>query len=180
MTSRIEKPRLLLLAGALEYQRVTNQLSSIDTLLQQETDHLKMAVAKIVAQKPNLLLVEHTVSRYAQDLLLEKNISLVLNIKRPLLDRIARCTNAHIVPSIDLLPSQKLGHCELFYVDKYVEHSVNSNNTAKKMPKTMMFFEGCPKPLGCTVSIKLFPPFFIWYKWATSMKSSPCIKKKAT
>uniref|UniRef100_A0A0E0KES3 1-phosphatidylinositol-3-phosphate 5-kinase n=1 Tax=Oryza punctata TaxID=4537 RepID=A0A0E0KES3_ORYPU len=154
MTSRIEKPRLLLLAGALEYHRVTNQLSSIDTLLQQETDHLKMAVAKIVAQKPNLLLVEHTVSRYAQDLLLEKNISLVLNIKRPLLDRIARCTNAHIVPSIDLLPSQKLGHCELFYVDKYVEHSVNSNNTAKKMPKTMMFFEGCPKPLGCTVLLK--------------------------
>ncbi|KAM3313082.1 hypothetical protein ACQJBY_032662 [Aegilops geniculata] len=35
MTSRIEKPRLLLLAGALEYHRVTNQLSSIDTLLQQ-------------------------------------------------------------------------------------------------------------------------------------------------
>ncbi|XP_006650173.1 1-phosphatidylinositol-3-phosphate 5-kinase FAB1A-like isoform X1 [Oryza brachyantha] len=154
MTSRIEKPRLLLLAGALEYQRVTNQLSSIDTLLQQETDHLKMTVAKIVAQKPNLLLVEHSVSRYAQDLLLEKNISLVLNIKRPLLHRIARCTNAHIVPSIDLLPSQKLGHCELFYVDKYVEHSVNSDNTTKRMPKTMMFFEGCPKPLGCTVLLK--------------------------
>ena len=35
MTTRIEKPRLLLLAGALEYHRVTNQLSSIDTLLQQ-------------------------------------------------------------------------------------------------------------------------------------------------
>ncbi|KAG8063112.1 hypothetical protein GUJ93_ZPchr0003g17961 [Zizania palustris] len=123
MTSRIEKPRLLLLAGALEYHRVTNQLSSIDTLLQQETDHLKMAVAKIVAQKPNLLLVEKTVSRYAQDLLLEKNISL-------------------------------LGYCEVFYVDKYIDHSGNSDNTTKKMPKTMMFFEGCPKPLGCTVLLK--------------------------
>ncbi|KAL5208959.1 hypothetical protein ABZP36_004582 [Zizania latifolia] len=154
MTSRIEKPRLLLLAGALEYHRVTNQLSSIDTLLQQETDHLKMAVAKIVAQKPNLLLVEKTVSRYAQDLLLEKNISLVLNIKQPLLQRIARCTGAHIVPSIDCLPSEKLGYCELFYVDKYIEHSGYSDNTTKKMPKTMMFFEGCPKPLGCTVLLK--------------------------
>ncbi|TKW21600.1 hypothetical protein SEVIR_4G129900v4 [Setaria viridis] len=154
MTTRIEKPRLLLLAGALEYHRVTNQLSSIDTLLQQETDHLKMAVAKIVAQKPNLLLVENSVSRYAQDLLLEKNISLVLNIKQPLLQRIARCTGAQIVPSIDLLPSQKLGYCELFHVDKYDEHSVNSGNVAKKMVKTMMFFEGCPKPLGCTVLLK--------------------------
>ncbi|RLM56321.1 1-phosphatidylinositol-3-phosphate 5-kinase FAB1B-like [Panicum miliaceum] len=154
MTTRIEKPRLLLLAGALEYHRVTNQLSSIDTLLQQETDHLKMAVAKIVAQKPNLLLVENSVSRYAQDLLLEKNISLVLNIKQPLLQRISRCTGAQIVPSIDLLPSQKLGYCELFHVDKYDEHSVNLGNMAKKMVKTMMFFEGCPKPLGCTVLLK--------------------------
>ncbi|OEL36828.1 1-phosphatidylinositol-3-phosphate 5-kinase FAB1B [Dichanthelium oligosanthes] len=119
-----------------------------------ETDHLKMAVAKIVAQKPNLLLVENSVSRYAQDLLLEKNISLVLNIKQPLLQRIARCTGAQIVPSIDLLPSQKLGYCELFHVDKYDEHSVSSGNMAKKTVKTMMFFEGCAKPLGCTVLLK--------------------------
>ncbi|KAF9609245.1 hypothetical protein IFM89_014439 [Coptis chinensis] len=35
MTSKIEKPRFLVLGGALEYQRVTNHLSSFDTLLQQ-------------------------------------------------------------------------------------------------------------------------------------------------
>lgn len=35
MTSRIEKPRMLILGGALEYQRVSNALSSFDTLLQQ-------------------------------------------------------------------------------------------------------------------------------------------------
>ena len=35
MTSKIEKPRFLILGGALEYQRVTNSLSSFDTLLQQ-------------------------------------------------------------------------------------------------------------------------------------------------
>ena len=135
----------------------------------QETDHLKMAVAKIVAQKPNLLLVENSVSRYAQDLLLEKNISLVLNIKQPLLQRISRCTGAQIVPSIDLLPSQKLGYCELFHVDKYDEHSVNLSNMAKKMVKTMMFFEGCPKPLGCTVSDAPFLSFFFFRdRWTTN------------
>lgn len=37
MTSRIEKPRILILGGALEYQRVANLLSSFDTLLQQVT-----------------------------------------------------------------------------------------------------------------------------------------------
>ncbi|URE23909.1 Phosphatidylinositol-4-phosphate 5-Kinase [Musa troglodytarum] len=58
MLSKIEKPRFLILGGALEYQRVTNLLSSFDTLLQQEMDHLKMAVAKIDAHHPNVLLVE--------------------------------------------------------------------------------------------------------------------------
>lgn len=35
MASKMEKPRLLILGGALEYQRVSNLLSSFDTLLQQ-------------------------------------------------------------------------------------------------------------------------------------------------
>lgn len=35
MTSKIDKPRFLILGGALEYQRVANHLSSVDTLLQQ-------------------------------------------------------------------------------------------------------------------------------------------------
>lgn len=35
MTSKIDKPRFIILGGALEYQRVSNQLSSVDTLLQQ-------------------------------------------------------------------------------------------------------------------------------------------------
>lgn len=35
MVSKMEKPRLLILGGALEYQRVSNLLSSFDTLLQQ-------------------------------------------------------------------------------------------------------------------------------------------------
>lgn len=35
MASRKEKPRILILGGALEYQRISNLLSSFDTLLQQ-------------------------------------------------------------------------------------------------------------------------------------------------
>lgn len=35
MKTKADKPRLLILGGALEYQRVTNLFSSVDTLLQQ-------------------------------------------------------------------------------------------------------------------------------------------------
>lgn len=154
MTSKIEKPRLLILGGALEYQRVSNLLSSFDTLLQQEMDHLKMAVAKIDAHHPDVLLVEKSVSRFAQDYLLAKDISLVLNIKRPLLERIARCTGAQIVPSIDHLSSQKLGYCDMFHVEKFEEEHGTAQQGGKNLVKTLMYFEGCPKPLGCTILLR--------------------------
>lgn len=112
-----------------------------------------MAVAKIDVQNPDLLLVEKSVSRFAQDYILEKGIALVLNIKRPLLERIARCTGAQIIPSIDHLSSQKLGYCETFHVERFAEDLDTAVQGGKKMSKTLMFFEGCPKPLGCTVSL---------------------------
>ncbi|KAK4267136.1 hypothetical protein QN277_023959 [Acacia crassicarpa] len=154
MTSKVDKPRLLILGGALEYQRVTNLLSSVDTLLQQEMDHLKMAVAKIATHNPDVLLVEKSVSRYAQEYLLGRNISLVLNVKRPLLERIARCAGAQIVPSIDHLSSPKLGHYEKFYVEKFLEDHGSASQDRKKTVKTLMFFDGCPKPLGCTILLR--------------------------
>ncbi|KAL2940538.1 1-phosphatidylinositol-3-phosphate 5-kinase FAB1B [Bienertia sinuspersici] len=153
MTAKFDRPRLLILGGALEYQRVSNHLSSFDTLLQQEMDHLMMTVAKISAHNPNILLVEKSVSRFAQEYLLKKNISLALNIKRPLLERIARCTGAQIVPSVDHLKSQNLGYCDSFRVEKYFEEHGSAGQGGKKLTKTLMFFEGCPKPLGCTYGI---------------------------
>ncbi|XP_011072684.1 1-phosphatidylinositol-3-phosphate 5-kinase FAB1B isoform X1 [Sesamum indicum] len=154
MTSKVEKPRLLILGGALEYQRVSNALSSFDTLLQQEMDHLKMAVAKIDAHNPDILLVEKSVSRHAQEYLLAKNITLVLNIKRTLLERIARCTGTQIVPSIDHLSSQKLGYCDMFHVERFLEEHGSAGQAGKKLVKTLMYFEGCPKPLGCTILLQ--------------------------
>ncbi|KAF7843680.1 1-phosphatidylinositol-3-phosphate 5-kinase FAB1B [Senna tora] len=154
MRSKIEKPRLLILGGALEYQRVTNLLSSVDTLLHQEMDHLKMAVTRLTSQRPDVLLVEKSVSRYAQEDLLAKGVSLILNVKRPLLERIARCTGTPIVPSTDHLSSQKLGHCDIFHVEKFVEDLNSAGRGGKKTTKTLMYFEGCPKPLGFTILLR--------------------------
>lgn len=111
-----------------------------------------MAVARIDAHQPDVLLVEKSVSRFAQEYLLAKDISLVLNIKRPLLERIARCTGAQIVPSIDHLSSPKLGYCDMFHVEKFLEDLGTAGQGGKKLVKTLMFLEGCPRPLGFTVS----------------------------
>ncbi|KAF3630147.1 putative 1-phosphatidylinositol-3-phosphate 5-kinase FAB1C [Capsicum annuum] len=154
MTSHCKNARLLLLGGSLEYQRVPNQLASFNTLLQQEREHLKMIVAKIEAHRPNVLLVEKSVSSHAQEYLLAKEISLVLNVKRPLLERIARCTGALITPSIDNITTARLGYCELFHLEKVSEEHEPSNQFNKKPSKTLMFFDGCPRRLGCTVLLR--------------------------
>ncbi|PON78735.1 Chaperonin Cpn60/TCP-1 family [Parasponia andersonii] len=154
MTSQYKNPRLLILGGALEYQKVPNQLASFNTLLQQENDHLKMIISKIESLHPNVLLVEKSVSSYAQEYLLTKEISLVLNVKKPLLERIARCTGAHITPSIDNILTTRLGHCELFRLEKVYEEHETTNQFNKKPSKTLMFFEGCPRRLGCTVLLR--------------------------
>uniref|UniRef100_A0A7N1A8F9 1-phosphatidylinositol-3-phosphate 5-kinase n=3 Tax=Kalanchoe fedtschenkoi TaxID=63787 RepID=A0A7N1A8F9_KALFE len=154
MTSQYKNARLLLLGGALEYQRVQNQLASMDTLLQQEIDHLKMIVSKIEAHRPNVLLVEKSVSSYAQEYLLEKEISLVLNVKRPLLERIAQCSGAIITQSLENISTARLGHCELFHLERVCEEHGSGNQLNKKTTKTLMFFEGCPRRLGCTVLLK--------------------------
>ncbi|KAJ3673178.1 hypothetical protein LUZ60_006552 [Juncus effusus] len=154
MATRLENPNILILGGCLEYQRVLRSLLSIDTLLQQEREHLKMAIMKIEAQKPDLLLVEKTVARSAQDLLLHKKIPLVLNIKKPLLQHIAQCTGAAIAPSIDQLSPKLMGTCESFHIDKFIEeHECPEKGT--KMPiKNMMFLEGCPNPASCTILLR--------------------------
>ncbi|KAF9677415.1 hypothetical protein SADUNF_Sadunf08G0105300 [Salix dunnii] len=154
MTTQYKNPRLLLLGGALEYQSVVNQLASFNTLVKQENDHLRLIMLKIEALRPNVLLVEKSVSPYAQEYLLGKEISLVLNVKRPLMERVAQCTGAHISPSFENISATRLGHCELFRVERVSEEHETSNQFNKKPSKTLMFFEGCPRRLGCTVLLR--------------------------
>jgi len=52
-------------------------------------DYLEMIVARIEAHCPDVLLVEKAVSDNAKEYLLRKEISLVVNVKKKLLERIA-------------------------------------------------------------------------------------------
>ena len=120
----------------------------------QENDHLKAIIARIDSLHPNVLLVEKSVSSYAQQYLLEKDISLVLNVKRSLLDQIARCTGAVVCPSVDSISTARLGHCELFRTEKVLEQHEAGTQSNRKPSRKLMYFEGCPKRLGCTVVLK--------------------------
>jgi 1-phosphatidylinositol-3-phosphate 5-kinase len=105
-----------------------------------------------------VLLVEKSVSPYAQEILANE-ISLILNVKKHLLERISRCTGAQIVSSVDRIGGAQLGRCRAFHVEKVKHHP----STKSPKSKTLMFFEGCPRRLGCTV-INSFLIIFLFHE----------------
>ncbi|KAM7283540.1 putative FYVE finger-containing phosphoinositide kinase, fyv1 [Ixodes scapularis] len=147
MRQQLTNPRILLVGSSIVYQRVENKLSSLDPILMQEREYLKHVVAKIQVFQPDLLLVEKTVSRLAQEKLLQMDVTLAINVKPSVMERVSRCTQSAIVSSIDAqLRKPNLGSCQNFFVKTYVLPSSRF--------KTLLFFDGCSSRLGCTILLR--------------------------
>uniref|UniRef100_A0A8C2ZQ11 1-phosphatidylinositol 3-phosphate 5-kinase n=1 Tax=Cyclopterus lumpus TaxID=8103 RepID=A0A8C2ZQ11_CYCLU len=148
MNAYIKNPKILLLKCSIEYlYREESKFSCIDPIVLQEREFLKNYVQRIVDVCPTLVLVERTVSRIAQDMLLEHGITLVINVKAQVLDRVSRMTQGDLVMSMDqLLTKPRLGTCLKFYMQSFT--------LANDEVKTLMFFEGCPLHLGCSIKLR--------------------------
>ncbi|KAF6115513.1 phosphoinositide kinase, FYVE-type zinc finger containing [Phyllostomus discolor] len=148
MNSCIKNPKILLLKCSIEYlYREETKFTCIDPIVLQEREFLKNYVQRIVDVRPTLVLVEKTVSRIAQDMLLEHGITLVINVKSQVLERISRMTQGDLVMSMDqLLTKPHLGTCHKFYMQMF--------QLPNEQTKTLMFFEGCAQHLGCTIKLR--------------------------
>lgn len=145
MLSKIEKPRILLLQCAIVYQRVEGKFISLESLLLQENEYLRNVTTRILSLKPNVVLVHKNVSGIAQDMLRNHGITLVLDVKLTVLERLARCLQCDIVSSIDSnIGRPKLGICDLFYIKNFTD----------EICKTVMFFETASSPRGCCVLLR--------------------------
>ncbi|OZJ06649.1 hypothetical protein BZG36_00277 [Bifiguratus adelaidae] len=150
MAKNIPNPRIMILFFPLEYARVENQFMSLEPVLAQEKAHLHNLVSRIAALRPDIILVQSSVSRIAMDYLMQQKITVVHNVKQSVLEAVARCTNATIIPSIDKLSlgEQQLGHCDSFkaltYLHEYIAHR----------RKSFLVFDGCKQDLGCTLVLR--------------------------
>ncbi|KAK6276842.1 hypothetical protein POUND7_017165 [Theobroma cacao] len=156
MQTKYKNPKLLLIQGVLGQS--SSGLSSFSSL-DEEKGHLKSLIEMIDMCHPNVILVEKTVSRDVQECILAKGITLVFDMKLHRLERVARCTGSPIIPS-DTLMNQKLKQsdsfkqCDSFHIEKFVEEHACFGEGGKRPTKTLMFLEGCPKHLGCTILLK--------------------------
>ncbi|KAG5306952.1 FYV1 kinase, partial [Acromyrmex insinuator] len=149
MNAMIAHPKILLLQCGLMYQRVEGKLISLEPVMMQENEYLGHTVARITALGPDVVLVHRSVARLAQDRLRECGVTLVLNVKLSVLKRVARCTGASIVNTIDAHISARymLGTCKKFYLRNFPDE--------RRGVKTLMYFEGCANPhLGATIVLR--------------------------
>ncbi|CAH1099797.1 unnamed protein product [Psylliodes chrysocephalus] len=148
MLTEIDNPKILLLQCSVVYQRTEGRLMSLEPVLMQEYEYLRNVAARIVALRPNVVLVQKNISRLAQDMLRQHNVTLVHNVKQSVLERLSRCTQADIVSAVDAhIGRPKLGTCKRFYLKSF--------KIDKDQTKTLMFFEGLPCPhLGATILLR--------------------------
>lgn len=149
MSRSLTNPRIMVLTFPLEYQRIENQFMSLEPVMAQEREYLKRLVARIVDQRPHIVLVERSVSRLALEYLLKAHVTVARNVKASVIEAVARCTQADIIPSLDKLAWEaRLGRCGSFRIRTY-EHELIPNRR-----KTYMFFDHCQRELGCTIVLR--------------------------
>nr|CAB3488776.1 unnamed protein product [Digitaria exilis] len=155
MPTRCHSPRLLLLRGVLGDS--DNIAFSSFSSIEQEKDQLDKSVCKMMdICRPNVIMVEKTVSRDIQELLLKQGVTLIIDMKLNRLQKIARCSGSPILSFSEVLSRKpKLRQCDYFHIDKVPEehnHSTTVQAGKIRQSKTLMFLEGFHKPLGCTIT----------------------------
>ncbi|XP_078181816.1 putative 1-phosphatidylinositol-3-phosphate 5-kinase FAB1D isoform X1 [Carex rostrata] len=150
MPTRIIKPRLLLLQEVLDHS--VSGLSSIRSM-EHDQDVLEKSIKNMLDTcQPNIILVEKAASREAQELLRKHGITLVLDMKPYRMERIVRCTGSKVVTLGEaLIRPDVVRECDNFRIEKFVE---DINREGKKSSKNLLFLEGLPKPLGCTILLR--------------------------
>ncbi|KAK4242660.1 hypothetical protein C8A03DRAFT_29088 [Achaetomium macrosporum] len=150
MPRKIRNPRIVIITFPLEYQRHPEQhFMSLQPVIEQEREYLRMVVNRILNLEPHVLLVEKSVAGLALQYLSEANVAVVYNVKPSVVEAVARIVNMPVISSMDMLSlGARVGMSESFEVKTFV------NNEIRGKKKTYIFISGCPKDRGCTIALR--------------------------
>lgn len=147
MKTKIDNPRVLLLQCPIAYQRVEGKFVTIESLILQEREYLRNVVSRILALAPDVVLVHKNVAGIAQDMLRDNGITLVLDVKLSVFERLSRCLQCDIVTSIESnIGRPKLGTCNKFYMKNFLDMN--------GMTKSLMFFDIPYSQRGCSLLLR--------------------------
>ena len=157
MESHLINPKIMLMNGSISYQRVLNKLTSLNPVFLQEKEYLSKVIDRVESFGPDVLIVEKSVSQIAKDELLNKGITLILNLKQGQIEKIARNVQGDIIQNLENVnfisiddsnesSKNRLGHCKEFCAD-FMKGVYGCN-------KPLVFFSGCDRHLTKTILLR--------------------------
>lgn len=132
---------------------MTKDIQFFFIVFDQENEHLEKTLSDVISKcQPDVILVEKAVSRNVNDYIQKQGVTVVSDMNIHRLERIARCTGSPITLLQNVLAKPDLiKQCESLHFEKFVEEHNITGEGGKRSAKTLLFLEGFPKPLGCTV-----------------------------
>jgi hypothetical protein len=95
-----------------------------------------------------------------QTMLMDRGVSLAINVKQSTLEHIARCSNTPICPHLDNISAANILRCREFRVEDVTTCRIAGAAADSQSPqfgprrKTLMYVEGTAEGLGCTVLLR--------------------------
>lgn len=149
MPRSILNPRIVIISFPIEYQRHQQHFMSLQPVIEQEKEYLRVVVSRIMTLRPQVLLAERSVAGVALQYLSEANVAVAYNVKPSVIGAVSRCAKASIISSLDMLALPvHVGQAAGFEVKTFV----NKEIPGKK--KTYIFISGCERELGCTIALR--------------------------
>ncbi|KAI9785441.1 MAG: 1-phosphatidylinositol-3-phosphate 5-kinase [Peltula sp. TS41687] len=150
MSRSISHPNIVIITFPLEYNRREQHFMSLGPVIAQEKEYLTNLVNRIVALRPEVLLVQRNVSGLALQYLAQANVATAYNVKPAVLEAVSRCTQTDIISSVDMLVLKpvQVGRSDGFDVKTYVHKDIPSKK------KTFIYLSGCSPDLGCTIVLR--------------------------
>lgn len=143
MPRKIVNPSFLLAVNLFEHPRLhVSRIIEVSSQEKQREDTLKRRVVQL---GPSVVLTTGGASRSVLNKLAERGITVLINVKRSVIDRISRYTKVPIINYESLSYNTQLGNCKQFEVKTFrYGHEV----------KKYIFLSGIPRELGCTVLLR--------------------------
>ena len=126
MKVKIPNPSILILAGGAEFSSGEQRVLSMESILDQEPDFTKLFMRKLAKIKPQLVIVEKSMSQWIISELARFGVAAIINVQMKLIQLIARVTHGKPLNDIDQATQVKncIGHCSEMVIKPYQKSGV--------------------------------------------------------
>ncbi|PVU96252.1 hypothetical protein BB561_001295 [Smittium simulii] len=144
--------RIMIITFPIVPNEPKNHYISLNASKEQEKEYILKLVARILSSKPNLLLLEKGISRIALNVLFENNVSVIIGIKKKVLQSIAFFTGADIITSLDKLALRpSLGVCKSMYTQSIIDDYGTGENSISQITKYIYLSGSNPERGGSVI-----------------------------